>query len=94
MQITLAIVCIVVSIFVTWFVTRYVYIHRTAEYFTTNFIPGENLEEKIQGYRYKFGDLRPDTFMFFGFDDTARTAFATYLLPRGIHLDPPHRRRK
>ena len=78
---------VVLAIFATWFVTRYVYTKRTLEFFTTNFNPGENLEDEIHGYKYAFGDKRSDLDTYFGFPDTIQTGFSHRLLPMIIPQD-------
>ena len=73
------------AIFATWFVTRNIYTKRAMEFFTTNFNPGENLENEIHGYR--FGDKRSDLDTYFGFPDDIQTEFAHRLLPDIVPMD-------
>jgi hypothetical protein len=73
---------VVVAIFMSWFVTRMIYTRRAMEFFKTYFNPGSNnLEEDIKGYRFAFGDKRPDTDAYFGFDDSLESGFSKRLLP-------------
>lgn len=79
---------VTVAVFVTWFVTRNVYVKRAMEFFTTNFnSSGNNLEEDIKGYRFAFGDRRSDSDQYFGFDDDIRSGFEKRLLPDIIPRD-------
>jgi hypothetical protein len=79
---------VILVIFATWFVTRYVYTKRAMEFFTTNFNPSaNNLEEDIKGYGFAFGDKRSDLDTYFGFPDTIQTGFAQRLLPDIIPMD-------
>lgn len=79
---------VILVIFATWFVTRYVYTKRAMEFFTTNFNPSaNNLEEDIKGYGFAFGDKRSDLDTYFGFPDTIQTGFAHRLLPNIIPMD-------
>lgn len=79
---------VILVIFATWFVTRYVYTKRAMEFFTTNFNPSaNNLEENIKGYGFAFGDRRSDLDTYFGFPDTIQTGFAQRLLPNIIPMD-------
>jgi hypothetical protein len=79
---------VILVIFATWFVTRYVYTKRAMEFFTTNFNPSaNNLEEDIKGYGFAFGDRRSDLDTYFGFPDTIQTGFARRLLPNIIPMD-------
>jgi hypothetical protein len=81
--VVLAITCIV---FVTWYITRTVYIER----FTTNFDPDDQgMEQTIHGYAYQLGDTRPDAYTFFGFPDDIRSEFEHRLLPDIIPYDDP-----
>lgn len=79
---------VIAAVFVTWFITRTVYVNRAMEFFTTNFnSSGNNLEEDIKGYRFAFGDRRSDSDQYFGFDDDIRSGFAKRLLPDIIPRD-------
>lgn len=79
---------VILVIFATWFVTRYVYTKRAMEFFTTNFNPSaNNLEEDIKGYGFAFGNKRSDLDTYFGFPDTIQTGFAQRLLPNIIPMD-------
>jgi hypothetical protein len=79
---------VILAIFVTWFVTRMIYTKRAMEYFKTNFNPSSNnLEEDIKGYRFMFGDRRPDTDTYFGFDDSLESGLNKRLLPDIIPQD-------
>lgn len=79
---------VILVIFATWFVTRYVYTKRAMEFFTTNFNPSaNNLEEDIKGYGFAFGDKRSDLDTYFGFPDNIQTGFAQRLLPNIIPMD-------
>lgn len=79
---------VVVAIFATWFVTRYMYTRRAMEFFTTNFQPGPmNLEQQVKGYGFAFGDKRSDLDTYFGFPDDINAAFNKRLLPKIIPTD-------
>ncbi|AGE50182.1 hypothetical protein ATCVCanal1_431R [Acanthocystis turfacea Chlorella virus Canal-1] len=85
---TLHIIFLVVfAIFAIWLLKK----HR--ENFSeekANFNPGSNgLETDIQGYRWVLGDRRADSDIYFGFDDSLRTLFSTYLLPKDLQTDLP-----
>lgn len=73
----------VLAAFVTW-----IFFGKRGEMFTTNFNPGENLEEDIRGYSYAFGDKRSDLDTYFGFPDDLATLFSKRLLPDIIPQDP------
>lgn len=85
---TLHVIFIVIfALFVLWMVKK------QRENFTElklNFAPSSNgLEEDIQGYRWALGDRRSDSDIYFGFDDSLRTLFSTYLLPKDLQTDLP-----
>ncbi|AGE55663.1 hypothetical protein ATCVMN08101_495R [Acanthocystis turfacea Chlorella virus MN0810.1] len=75
-------------VFTIWMVKK----HR--ENFTDeaqiNFQPGSNgLENDIHGYGWLLGDKRSDSDIYFGFDDSLRSAFAQMLLPKDLQTDLP-----
>lgn len=74
---------VIVAIFATWFVTRGIYTKRAVEFFTTNL----NLEDRIKGYKFTFGDQRSDTDAYFGFADDIQSGFSKRLLPITIPVD-------
>lgn len=81
---------VVFAIFVTWFITRYVYTRRVLEAFTTNFNPDANgMEQSIRGYAYAFGDNRDDASVYFGFKDDLASLFSKRLLPDIIPKELP-----
>ena len=74
------------AIFVTWFVTRMIYLER----FTTNFNPDDQgMEQSIRGYAYAFGNKRTDLDTYFGFPDDIQSGFNQRLLPDIIPYDDP-----
>lgn len=77
----------VFAVFALWMLMK----HR--ENFTElklNFAPSSNgLEEDIRGYRWALGDRRADSDIYFGFDDSLRTLFSHYLLPKDLQTDLP-----
>ena len=77
----------VFAVFVLWLLMK------QREKFTEvkmNFNPGSNgLEQDIQGYAWALGDRRSDSDIYFGFDDSLRTLFSTYLLPKDLQTDLP-----
>lgn len=88
MKTTYIAMLVIAAVFVTWFITRAVYVNRAVEFFTTNFNPsGNNLEEDIKGYRVAFGDRRTDSDTYFGFEDDIRSGFSNRLLPDIIPRD-------
>jgi hypothetical protein len=91
MELVYVLALIVIAVFITWLATRYIYTHRTAEYFAQNLYP---IDGEVNGYMWRFGDPCPDTFKFFGFNDSLQSAFSTYLLPHKIPRDPQRRRYK
>lgn len=79
---------VIAAVFITWFVTRNVYVDRAVEFFTTNFNPSvNNLEDDIKGYRFAFGDRRTDSDTYFGFEDSIASGFSKRLLPDIIPRD-------
>lgn len=79
---------VIMAIFATWFVTRYMYTKRAMEFFTTNFNPSSNnLEDDIRGYGYAFGDKRSESDTYFGFTDSIQASFAQRMLPNIIPMD-------
>ena len=77
----------VVAVFALWMLMK----HR--ERFTEpkmNFNPGsEGLEQEIRGYAYALGDKRSDADIYFGFEDSLRSLFGHFLLPKELQTDLP-----
>jgi hypothetical protein len=77
----------VIAVFALWLLMK----HR--ERFTElklNFAPSSNgLEQDIRGYAYALGDKRSESDIYFGFDDSLRSLFSHFLLPKDLKTDLP-----